>query len=771
MKTTQLILFLALLCYCFSQTTDDRCETEFLETIKNKCAAINTGCSYDITSEKCIQTSSCSAGNGDEDKCKTLIPSSFHEKKCKYNAGTCEEVAKECRDYNKANPYSSSIIRIDGDTCESLSHEAGKTCVLTNTGACSSFYTSCSSFTTSVTCTGKILANGVQICKWGKATDASTEDSCFSELRNCYESIHNPSKDTCSQLKISDTSNTPKKACIYDEDNKRCSEEYILCDNTDYNNGQSSCDGKRPLTTNKKTFDYSKICTWNSALTPQKCDVSNVKCDDYSGYEASANFCKNLPTTDGTKKRCAYNSDDEKCYEEYSSCQAYNSEEGKTREVCEGIKLEDANKECVYIYEEDICQERTIYETCESYTEDDKNICESIISPTTHRHCILDKDSKCTERTFNCTDATNEFDCLYFSNATDKNKICFYDHSNDRCYEEYKRCEDYNENDINRRCSSIHLFSQKKCESVSDKCKAFDKECSDAKTKEECQLIAQIGVSNPDKFVCDYDYRYYDYDNDGIIDYTSSNPTCFQNYKYCSDYRGSDRNICIQIKPYNKEGSEIIDTSKCKYESGVGCQRVPKDCSDADGNPMLCAKISPLIKDNNVKYCTYINGDCKEHYKTCESYEGSVQTDCENIVPQNYIHKPCRYEYDSSEGKSKCITKKECSLFTPVNKKTICEEIGYNCTYTSDGECKSQEKDYDDFVFYKESEDNEATCKAFEFSDPYLNISLNEEKTGCDWIYKKQWYSYDSSYDAKPSSSQFIPIGIHLFIALLCFLI
>ena len=80
MKTTQLILFLALLYYCFTQTTDDRCETVFNETLKNKCAAINTGCSYDITSEKCIQTSSCSAGNGDEDKCKTLIPSNFHKK-------------------------------------------------------------------------------------------------------------------------------------------------------------------------------------------------------------------------------------------------------------------------------------------------------------------------------------------------------------------------------------------------------------------------------------------------------------------------------------------------------------------------------------------------------------------------------------------------------------------------------------------------------------------------------------------------------------------
>ena len=55
-----------------------------------------------------------------------------------------------------------------------------------------------------------------------------------------------------------------------------------------------------------------------------------------------------------------------------------------------------------------------------------------------------------------------------------------------------------------------------------------------------------------------------------------STETCFENYKFCSDYRGDGPNICRQIKPYNKEGTEIDITSKCEYESNVGCQRIPK---------------------------------------------------------------------------------------------------------------------------------------------------------------------------------------------------
>ena len=87
------------------------------------------------------------------------------------------------------------------------------------------------------------------------------------------------------------------------------------------------------------------------------------KCNEYRNLPgASPQVCSSLQVTDSTKKRCAYNSDNGNCYEEYASCQAYTENEiEKTRAACQSIQLADPNKECVYIKEEDICMERTIY--------------------------------------------------------------------------------------------------------------------------------------------------------------------------------------------------------------------------------------------------------------------------------------------------------------------------------------------------------------------------------------------------------------------------
>ena len=762
----------ALLCYCFSQDGDDQCQKEFNNILNRACTGINNGCLYNIPDKKCIQTNLCSLGDENESKCKTLVPSDFHKKKCKYNDSTrkCEEVAKECVDFGKATPYlyGNDLINIEGDVCEELSAAGnGDKCVLTSSGDCEAHYNACSSYNTQSTCEGKILTDDVNKCQWSEG-----DRTCNPTKKYCDQQVLNPSKAICSQLKIRDTSNPAKKACIYT--GSGCLEEYISCDNTDYNMNKYNCNMKKPLTSDHKEYDYLKKCSYNSNSGTPKCEDKDIKCEEYSGSEASDAFCTNLDVSDSTNKRCAFNQTREKCYEEYKSCQAYSeSEIEKTRARCEMIKLTDANKECVYIVEDDICKERSIYQSCEAYEEDDKNICESILSPTTNRYCILDKDSKCKERIFNCSDVEGETDCLNYAKATDENKVCFYDgsRSSGKCYEEYKKCEDYNENDITRNCSSIKTYSQKKCESVSDKCKAFDKKCSDATTKEECKLIEKIGVSNPEKKVCDYDYRLYDSNGDGLLDSQSSNYECFENYKYCSDYRGNDPNICRRIRPYNEEGNETIITSKCEYETNIGCQRIPKECSDADGNPILCAKISPLIKDHEVKYCAYINNKCDEHFKTCESYDKGDKDDCEAIIPENNYHKTCKYDV-SSEGKNKCITKKECNLFVQFDYQTICEQIGFNCTYSDDeGTCTSEEKLSYQVKFYKESLENEAICKSFEIPDSNYKVSLKEDKTGCEWIFNKTLYSYDSSYDSKPSSSQFMANGIYLIITLFYLLI
>ena len=111
-----------------------------------------------------------------------------------------------------------------------------------------------------------------------------------------------------------------------------------------------------------------------------------------------------------------------------------------------------------------------------------------------------------------------------------------------------------------------------------------------------------------------------------------------------------------------------------------------------------------------------------------------------------YLTGTCEYKYDTNLKKYQCTTKKDCNLFAPASLQTLCEEINLSCTFSSlDNTCSSNEKDYSTIKFYKESEENEATCKSFELSDPNKYCSLKEDKTGCESIDREPKYTYDSS--------------------------
>ena len=52
-----------------------------------------------------------------------------------------------------------------------------------------------------------------------------------------------------------------------------------------------------------------------------------------------------------------------------------------------------------------------------------------------------------------------------------------------------------------------------------------------ATTEEECKLVAKIGVTDPERKICDW------YIPSGL-----DTGSCIENYKYCSDYRGNNDN-------------------------------------------------------------------------------------------------------------------------------------------------------------------------------------------------------------------------------------
>ena len=165
-------------------------------------------------------------------------------------------------------------------------------------------------------------------------------------------------------------------------------------------------------------------------------------------------------------------------------------------------------------------------------------------------------------------------------------------------------------------CENIIQDNGYKCQFEAGFCQSYRKLCSEAISKDDCEAITRL--SQTDKKVCEYD---------------ESSGKCFENYKFCSDYTGTDPDICTNIKPYipntDPDNSNTKETAyKCVYEDEkVGCEKKLLDCSVANGKSGLCSTISGLLKtkSNYKKYCAYINDNCTEQYYTCEKYDKDVE--------------------------------------------------------------------------------------------------------------------------------------------------
>lgn len=507
-------------------------------------------------------------------------------------------------------------------------------------------------------------------------------------------------------------------------------------------------------------FDYLNICREDPDQS-NKCKKFKRYCHEYQGDDKS--ICIQLEATD-SNKRCVYNSQRtaNKCYEEYKTCEIYNDNvSSKNRNACENLVLLEENQKCIYIREVDKCITSGIYKTCEEYTGTDKYTCELIKSINTDAYCILDADLKCKERNenFTCTEAYNEEDCLFYAKPIDSTKKCVF--NSNKCYEVYKRCEDYIGKNQNE-CESLKLYNGKKCIFESDRCISKDKICKDATTKDECKLIAKIGVSDPDKKVCDF-INY----NDGY------GLNCVENYKYCSDYRGTNQNICIKINPYDESGNYIDPTSKCEMDDYNQCQKISLGCSSANGNPIRCARISPKIKDNHIKHCVYVNGLCVEHTKKCEKITlnslGSDSSLCTNNIPEDHLNYHCVTE--TKDSTTKCVSKKNCASFDEDYYANLCYRINPNCTY-SNRKCWTTEVSCNNKIFFEVSDENEAICETLKVSSPNYVCILNEDKSGCKEILKNLTDS-DSEYEPtnEENSSRFMSTGIQLIVFLLCLFI
>jgi len=797
MKNLQLLLLIfALIGYCFTDDTD-KCTTGFEQALKDKCEDINETCSYQPTyPEICISKiyNDCSNGDGDLNICTKIFHNDFPEKKCYYTSSNeCDPQETVCSDFD--NIIIRDIRLEEREFCSKFkSGNTQKICLLDNGLSCSAYYINCNGLSNAECTSNDLIQNYAQECYW--EGDPST-GSCQSRQRICDPTLLNVKEDECDRL-LPSRLTTENRKCIYSSN--QCKAE-TSCENLVGSLNDEICLKNPPIIQKGSgtgyEFDYKHKCKFvagspsSTPPTQDKCilDTELRTCEEYEGSDPS--ICIGLKAKDTTNKRCVFKN--RRCKEEYSTCEKYSENTlRKTKTECEGLKLLEENDKCIFNIEEDKCVTSTNYTTCEEYEGLSQVICESI-KPSAHSRCILDKDSKCKERAFLCSEVFDSENCLYYATASLSNKRCAYDinyrnngHDN-ICYEEYLRCEDYLGDDSDA-CENIKLYDGKKCkfDSKSNRCRTYNKTCSEAYSKEECKLIAKSGVSNPDKKVCLWlNERFRESGSgSGSVSYTYKY-TCKETYKYCSDYREGNDYFCENyINPFIETEDKIEITSKC-VKIGSRCYKVPKECKDAGTNPFLCSLISPKIKDNNKMYCAFIGGSCTLQFKKCEYWENLATStyfpalpDCENTIPENYLDKPCVYK--NINGENKCLTKDVCNVYsTAVNNPTIagtpditdienlCKSVSHDCEYSSAGCTTKKEYSCQDIKFYKDTEENEEICKNITASEPYKICSLKDDRSGCEELINLEYTPSGTTTTTSEESKGFYFKGINFIIILL----
>lgn len=765
MKTESFILLFCLLSICFTQDSENQCETQFRSILETKCLGLGSSCAFNTANKKCLPISSCSGKS--ETDCPNTIPSDYHKKKCEYDRGTssCNEVNKVCSDYNIAGDGNAIL----GDECSSLTkvNGQGDRCyyshLYNNLGysrTCSTHYNSCNSLSdkTQTKCEANIPSDLTKKCIWNSNQCVETNRTC-TESQYLYDWAN---KDNCKKLEVSDGA-----SCIYVQ-NGGCIDAYPC---SYWNNNQAICESQTPLNDAGDDYDYLYRCKYNTANN--KCEKVRKTCDEYNDplLLNGGALCPDFLPEDSANKKCVYSSSGS-CIEQYKTCQLYDENYAdKSRAECEGLKLDDPNKKCVYIKEKHKCEEGNVYNNCNEYKGSDRKICERILSPKRNSYCVLDKDSVCKERDFFCVEAYDRYDCLIYAKPTDDTKKCVWD--NNLCIEQYKGCEDYVEKRSNSEtiCGGLEVYNGKKCYYNSDKCTSKNKICSEATSKEECKLIEKTGVSDPDRKYCEW-YS------------TSTGSYCRENYKYCSDYRPttSSRNptiesTCEDIKPYNPETNTLDLAYKCAVkDSKVGCEKVPKDCTDAGTNQILCNLISPLIKDNRIKYCAFIQGNCEEHYKTCELVDGeqsNFNSLCDNNIPEGDYFAGICYHF-SLNNKNICQKKSTsfCNLFNTNAYQDLCLSINPNCSYSSGSCYYDNTKSCNDIKFYTQDDNNKAICEAIKLSDEDKICVLKEDKSGCEEVYRESipFIYADNANSNSNSAFKFNVDGMQIILILLSLL-
>ena len=517
------------------------------------------------------------------------------------------------------------------------------------------------------------------------------------------------------------------------------------------------------------------------------CFISNGKCEAHYDVCANANqdTCNsNIPKD--TSKKCKW---DTSCIETDRLCEDlidYNDIHIRNSEYslkgCFELKAE-ADKVCIDLPKEGCKQ---YYASCDKAdgkenlcgtfkpVNDDKNGFKSLY------YCSYSTtDSKFTETKKKCENFVKGEDdsntCLLLD-ASNENKMCYYDSEKNECPEIYITCDSYNlvKTDSTQRsdseCAAItYRDSTSKVENPHYECYLNEaKTCTNR--KKACDAIKDSQTCN--SHVLD--------DEDKQCLFTGSK--CKEIYKTCEKYEekvkeNKKKEDCEIIAPFEESGK----TYKCVFGQNSACTKKELACEDYKGQDALECKAYSEYLDGDDHQCALIGGKCIEQFNACEKYEEKNKTICESIALYDspnykcilYHDKVCKTEqklcseylgdseieckkYKASVDTKKCVlenhkcveksilnycsdyrgtNKEECESIKPFRTDVDSVDPSSKCVYTIEG-CIKQSKGCGDAT-------TESECLAIVLENTkkqcvYIGNSCTEQYKTCLLYYDNE---------------------------------
>ena len=735
MKIFPIIIFF-LLNFLIIGVSGDKCFEKFKLFLESSCQGLNynstNGCEF--INNKCQIKPNCNAAGNNRQMCNS-IKLTDNSKKCEIQSNLCTEVTKTCTEYEKGK-----------NNCEYLSSgESNKRCVLDKNGICKAHYNLCNK-ADQQTCEGNIPNDSSKKCIWKDETcqevsktcnevdfnphnclDFPTSDdekfNCVASIKGCKEQYKNcdlynnnvnsndKNKEDCESIIFFGT----REKCIYDDENKICTQVNKECKDM----LKDSCSDFTPSDSNKRCTRIGDNCE----------EIFNT-CDLYNEFgDKNKEYCeKILPyNTDKNEldnhSKCIF-SNNSRCEKKKKSCSEIT---GDT--MCINHELDDENKKCIYIYETHECKE--VYKSCSNYKIKNREGCLGIV--------------------------------LYKENGytINYNQICKYE--NDVCsIKDLVQCSDYESRLDKEYCTNIHIGENINCAIKDNQCIEHFNSCPENANKETCN--SKPLISDTEKCVYNEnegcikikkecsEYKGKSSDKCEHLDTKDANKKCFMEngkcvakYIYCDKYEGNDKATCESIIPFDSEGT-ISKSNKCVIE-GNKCVMKNKECSEAK-TYKECFEIKP--SDTN-KNCIYLNGECKEQYKDCASYNSngkeSIEKDkCESILIMDddlfRFSKICEFTQGNTNVPNKCEEREKiCTDFKVQNLQSMCyyttelTSVENKCAYFNSN-CQEIKKTCSDL--YDETSATKEICEAAPTSDSSRKTCvLKEDESGCEEINKQ----------------------------------